>query len=410
MVCSERFGSLLFQDSYTIPCVLEPIRLQVFSVARTLFLITIPVATLLLWGKLRDEKPVFTDLLKGLSVFFLLMGYGGAFQDLSLLVGSIASTVYPSTLIVQFYETIWGVPLLPPSGSSFFSLLTDPMGLVYLLLMDFLKVLLFLFTLLRYTLLAFLYAIGPVLCSLAIIPGMYFLLVQWGRNMLEVMLWLVIHNLFVGIFTAINLAGALGSAGGSTLLINETLSIGIMLVLVLMFLLVPIVTHLLLDRSYEGIGSFVGPQAVLFGKKLFSEAVVRPVTTGELPMGMGELKFGSVTRDIGQGRRVYRKKQVRFGPFSLTSLVWKRKNRKTAGSKEAEKQEDEGTETKTPRRRSASSSGRRTTAKKPRSAAATRKVATRKSALPEEPEASDPQKPAEAAPSRPRSRKKKESS
>ena len=127
MVCSERFGSLLFQDSYTIPCVLEPIRLQVFSVARTLFLITIPVATLLLWGKLRDEKPVFTDLLKGLSVFFLLMGYGGAFQDLSLLVGSIASTVYPSTLIVQFYETIWGVPLLPPSGSSFFSLLTDPM-------------------------------------------------------------------------------------------------------------------------------------------------------------------------------------------------------------------------------------------------------------------------------------------
>ena len=410
MVCSERFGSLLFQDSYTIPCVLEPIRLQVFSVARTLFLITIPVATLLLWGKLRDEKPVFTDLLKGLSVFFLLMGYGGAFQDLSLLVGSIASTVYPSTLIVQFYETIWGVPLLPPSGSSFFSLLTDPMGLVYLLLMDFLKVLLFLFTLLRYTLLAFLYAIGPVLCSLAIIPGMYFLLVQWGRNMLEVMLWLVIHNLFVGIFTAINLAGALGSAGGSTLLINETLSIGIMLVLVLMFLLVPIVTHLLLDRSYEGIGSFVGPQAVLFGKKLFSEAVVRPVTTGELPMGMGELKFGSVTRDIGQGRRVYRKKQVRFGPFSLTSLVWKRKTRKTAGSKEAEKQEDEGTETKTPRRRSASSSGRRTTAKKPRSAAATRKVATRKSALPEEPEASDPQKPAEAAPPRPRSRKKKESS
>ncbi|MCL5259657.1 MAG: hypothetical protein M1532_03345 [Nitrospirae bacterium] len=410
MVCSERFGSLLFQDSYTIPCVLEPIRLQVFSVARTLFLITIPVATLLLWGKLRDEKPVFTDLLKGLSVFFLLMGYGGAFQDLSLLVGSIASTVYPSTLIVQFYETIWGVPLLPPSGSSFFSLLTDPMGLVYLLLMDFLKVLLFLFTLLRYTLLAFLYAIGPVLCSLAIIPGMYFLLVQWGRNMLEVMLWLVIHNLFVGIFTAINLAGALGSAGGSTLLINETLSIGIMLVLVLMFLLVPIVTHLLLDRSYEVIGSFVGPQAVLFGKKLFSEAVVRPVTTGELPMGMGELKFGSVTRDIGQGRRVYRKKQVRFGPFSLTSLVWKRKNRKTAGSKEAEKQEDEGTETKTPRRRSASSSGRRTTAKKPRSAAATRKVATRKSALPEEPEASDPQKPAEAAPPRPRSRKKKESS
>ena len=410
MVCSERFGSLLFQDSYTIPCVLEPIRLQVFSVARTLFLITIPMATLLLWGKLRDEKPVFTDLLKGLSVFFLLMGYGGAFQDLSLLVGSIASTVYPSTLIVQFYETIWGVPLLPPSGSSFFSLLTDPMGLVYLLLMDFLKVLLFLFTLLRYTLLAFLYAIGPVLCSLAIIPGMYFLLVQWGRNMLEVMLWLVIHNLFVGIFTAINLAGALGSAGGSTLLINETLSIGIMLVLVLMFLLVPIVTHLLLDRSYEGIGSFVGPQAVLFGKKLFSEAVVRPVTTGELPMGMGELKFGSVTRDIGQGRRVYRKKQVRFGPFSLTSLVWKRKNRKTAGSKEAEKQEDEGTETKTPRRRSASSSGRRTTTKKPRSAVATRKVGTRKSALPEEPEASDPQKPAEAAPPRPRSRKKKESS
>ena len=410
MVCSARFGTLLFQDSYTIPCVLEPIRLQVFSVARTLFLITIPVAMVLLWGKLRDEKPVFWDLLKGLSVFFLLMGYGGVFQDLSLLVGSVASTVYPSNLIVQFYETIWGVPLLPPSGSSFFSLLTDPMGLVYLLLMDLLKVLIFLFPLLRYTLLAFLYAIGPVLCSLAVIPGMFFLLIQWGRNMLEVMLWLVIHNLFVGIFTAINLAGALGSAGGSTLLINETLSIGIMLVLVLMFLLVPIVTHLLLDRSYEGIGSFVGPQAVLFGKKLFSEAVVRPVTTGELPMGMGELKFGSVTRDVGQGRRVYRKKQIRFGPFSQTSLVWKRKSRKTAGSGEAEKAGEGESEKKTPRRRSASTSGRRTAPKKTRSAATPRKAAPQKSTLPEEPGAPASPVPEEAVPVRPRSRKKKESS
>ena len=411
MVCSARFGSLLFQDSYTIPCVLEPIRLQVFSVARILFLITIPVATVFVWGKIRDNKPVFVDILKGLSVFFLLMGYGGVFQDLSLLVGSVAATVYPSNLIVRFYETIWGVPLLPPSGSSFFSLLTDPMGLVYILLMDLLKVLIFLFTLLRYTLLAFLYAIGPILCSLAVIPGMFFLLIQWGRNALEVMLWLVIHNLFVAIFTAVNLAGALGAAGGSTLLINETLSIGIMLVLVLMFLLVPILTHLLLDRSYEGIGSFVGPQAVLFGKRLFSEAVVRPVTTGELPMGMGELKFGSVTRDIGQGRRVYRKKQVRLGPFSLTSLVWKRKGRKTVspGSTDKEKDGAKG-EGKPPRKTGTAGTSRRTPAKRPRSTSSTtRKSSTRKAAPPAPEEESAP---VETAPPRTpsaRSRKKKES-
>jgi len=306
---------------------MEPIRVQVLSVTRILFLITIPVSTLLIWGKMRDEKPVFGDLLKVVGVFFLLIGYGGFFQDLSLVAGSVAEALYPSTLIIRFYQTIWSVPLVPISGSSFFSLMTDPMGLVYILLMDLLKVLIFLFTLLRYALLAFLYAIGPILCSMAVIPGMFFLLVQWGRNALEIMLWIVIHNLFVAIFTAINLAGALSSAGGSTLLINETLSLGIMLALVLMFLLIPILTHLLLDRSYEGIGSFVGPQAVVFGKRILSEGLLRPVATGELPMGMGELKFGSVTRDIGQGRRVYRKKQVRLGPFSLTSLVWKRKGK-----------------------------------------------------------------------------------
>ena len=391
MVCSARFGTLLFQDSYTIPCVLEPIRLQVFSVARILFLITIPVSTVLLWGKIRDDKPVFADILKGLSVFFLLIGYAGAFQDLSLLIGSVASTVYPSNLIVQFYETIWGVPLLPLSGSSFFSLLTDPMGLVYILLMDLLKVLIFLFTLLRYTLLAFLYAIGPILCSLAVIPGMFFLLLQWGRNALEIMLWLVIHNLFVAIFTAVNLAGALGAAGGSTLLINETLSIGIMLVLVLMFFLVPIVTHLLLDRSYEGIGSFVGPQAVLLGKRMFSEGVLRPVTTGELPMGIGEMKFGSVTRDIGQGRRVYRKKQVRLGPFSLTSLVWKRKAKKTGSSDGAVEGKDGAKEEKKSARKAGTARGtRRPATKKAGSTAAT----TRKTAPPPSTEESSPRDPA----------------
>lgn len=409
MVCSARFGTLLFQDSYTIPCVMEPIRIQVLSVTRILFLITIPVSTLLVWGKMRDEKPVFGDLLKVVVVFFLLIGYGGFFQDLSLVVGSVADALYPSTLIIRFYQTIWSVPLVPISGSSFFSLMTDPMGLVYILLMDLLKVLIFLFTLLRYALLAFLYAIGPILCSMAVIPGMFFLLLQWGRNALEIMLWIVIHNLFVAIFTAIDLAGALSSAGGSTLLINETLSLGIMLALVLMFLLIPILTHLLLDRSYEGIGSFVGPQAVVFGKRILSEGLLRPVATGELPMGMGEFKFGSVTRDIGQGRRVYRKKQVRLGPFSLTSLVWKRKGKKAGKTAGSPGEGPPGDTTETTKKPAARKTSTRSATKRTRSTEASpRKRAAKSKEILTEPTDSPVETPSKMPTSKPRSRKKKE--
>lgn len=328
MNCADpngRFGTLLFQDSYTIPCVMSPIQNQVLSVARILMMITLPIAILFLWGKMRDQKSVFPDLLRIVAVFILLVGYGAFFQDLSLLVGAIANAIYPGRMVLLFYESIWNAPLVPGSSGSFFSVLTDPMGMIYLLLMDFLKVLIFLFTLLRYALLAFLYAIGPLLCAMAIIPGMFFMIVQWGRNALEIMLWVVIHNLFVGIFTAVNLVQALNPGGFGSVFENQTLSLGIMLILVLMFLMVPVLTHLLLDRSYEGVGSFAGPQAVLLGKRIFSEGVLRPVTTGELPLGLGEFKVGSVTKDLGQGKRVYRKRQLRIGPYSMTSLVWKRK-------------------------------------------------------------------------------------
>ncbi|MHB1286201.1 MAG: hypothetical protein ACYCYP_06520 [Leptospirales bacterium] len=358
MNCSDpngRFGTLLFQDSYTIPCVMAPIQNQVLSVARILMLITIPVTILFLWGKLRDEKSIFPDLLQILGVFILLIGYGPFFQDLSLLVGAIANALYPGNLVLVFYESIWNAPLIPMSSGSFFSVLTDPMGMIYILLMDFLKVLIFLFTLLRYALLAFLYAIGPLLCAMAIIPGMFFMVVQWGRNALEIMLWVVIHNLFIGIFTAINLVQALNPGGFGPVFENQTLSLGIMLILVLMFLMVPVLTHLLLDRSYEGIGSFAGPQAVLLGKRIFSEGVIRPVTTGELPLGLGEFKVGSVTKDLGQGKRVYRKKQFRIGPYSVTSLLWKRKPKevgKTSGSPEtAEKSTPSGRTRKTTSKR-----------------------------------------------------------
>ncbi|MHB8421808.1 MAG: hypothetical protein ACYC9S_05630 [Leptospirales bacterium] len=328
MMCADpngRFGTLLFQDSYTIPCVMAPIQGQVLSVSRILMLITIPVSILFLWGKMREQQSIFGDLLRILGVFILLVGYDTFFQDLTLLVGAIANALYPGRLILLFYESLWNAPLIPVSSGSFFSVLSDPMGLVYILLMDFLKVLIFLFTLLRYALLAFLYVIGPLLCAMAVIPGMFFMVVQWGRNALEIMLWIVVHNLLIGIFTAVNLVGALNPGGFQTVFENQTLSLGIMLILVLMFLIVPVLTHLLLDRSYEGVGSFVGPQAILLGKRLFSEGLLRPATTGELPFGLGEFKVGSVTKDLGQGKRVYRKKQLRIGPYSVTSLLWKRK-------------------------------------------------------------------------------------
>ncbi len=335
---------------------MAPIQNQILSVSRILMLITIPVAILFLWGKLRDEKSIFPDLLQILGVFILLIGYGPFFQDLSILVGAIANALYPGNMVLIFYESIWNAPLIPMSSGSFFSVLTDPMGMIYILLMDFLKVLIFLFTLLRYTLLAFLYAIGPLLCAMAIIPGMFFMVVQWGRNALEIMLWIVIHNLFIGIFTAINLIQALNPGGFGPVFENQTLSLGIMLILVLMFLMVPVLTHLLLDRSYEGIGSFAGPQAVLLGKRIFSEGLIRPVTTGELPLGLGEFKVGSVTKDLGQGKRVYRKKQFRIGPYSVTSLLWKRKPKeggKTAGSPEtSEKSTSSGRTRKTASKRS----------------------------------------------------------
>jgi len=330
-------GILLFQDSTTIPCVLSPVHDQVLLVARVLLMMTIPIATLMLWGKLRDGKPIFGNLVQIALVFMVMIGYAMFFTDGVSLVGAIADRLYPSNLILDFYETIWSQNLIPGKVGSFVSILSDPMGIIYILLLDLLKVLVFLFTLVRYALLAFLYVIGPLLCAVAVIPGMFFLLAQWARNTLEVAMWLLLHNVFIAIFASISLYQALNPAGPMTAFGNRVLSIGVILVLVLMFLFVPILTHLLMDKSYEGIGSFVGPQASMAGKRMLEEGVVRPLVKGELPFGVGEMKIGKVEKDIGQGRRVYKKSQLRLGPYTFTSLLWNRKPKDENASGEAAK-------------------------------------------------------------------------
>jgi hypothetical protein len=336
-VTPGQVGILLFQDSTTIPCVLSPVHDQVLLVARVLLMMTIPIATLMLWGKLRDGKPIFGNLVQIALVFMVMIGYAMFFTDGVSLVGAIADRLYPSNLILDFYETIWSQNLIPGKVGSFVSILSDPMGIIYILLLDLLKVLVFLFTLVRYALLAFLYVIGPLLCAVAVIPGMFFLLAQWARNTLEVAMWLLLHNVFIAIFASISLYQALNPAGPMTAFGNRVLSIGVILVLVLMFLFVPILTHLLMDKSYEGIGSFVGPQASLAGKRMLEEGVVRPLVKGELPFGVGEMKIGKVEKDIGQGRRVYKKSQLRLGPYTFTSLLWNRKPKDENASGEAAK-------------------------------------------------------------------------
>ena len=330
-------GILLFQDSTTIPCVLSPVHDQVLLVARVLLMMTIPIATLMLWGKLRDGKPIFGNLVQIVLVFMVMIGYAMFFTDGVSLVGAIADRLYPSNLILDFYETIWSQNLIPGKVGSFVSILSDPMGIIYILLLDLLKVLVFLFTLVRYALLSFLYVIGPLLCAVAVIPGMFFLLAQWARNTLEVAMWLLLHNIFIAIFASISLYQALNPAGPMTAFGNRVLSIGVILVLVMMFLFVPILTHLLMDKSYEGIGSFVGPQASMAGKRMLEESVLRPLVKGELPFGVGEMKIGKVEKDIGQGRRVYKKSQLRLGPYTFTSLLWNRKPKDESASGEATK-------------------------------------------------------------------------
>lgn len=366
-----RVGTLLFQDSTTIPCVMQPVQGQVMGIVRILLLVTLPIAFLILWGKMRDQKPIFSDLIRIVAVFLLLIGYGTVFQEMTGFVGALANALYPSGRILAFYEAFWGSPLVPGTAGSFLSYLSDPMGLFYVLLVDFLKILVFLFTLVRYALLSFLYAIGPLLFAMGAIPGLFFMVLQWARNALEVMLWLVVHNLFIGIFTAINLVQAVQSGPLSEMIANRVLTTGVMLVLVLMFLLVPILTHLLLDRSYEGIGSFVGPQVAMAGKRIFEGGVLRPLSTGEMPFGLGEVKLGTVTKDTGQGKRVYRKKQLRIGPYSVTSLLWQRKakEKKTTTKDDAPQESDvrSPTKKKTTGTRKTSSSAKSRSSPKSRS-------------------------------------------
>jgi len=331
VTCPGAQGILVFQDSATIPCVLFPVRQQIGGMTRVLLLVTIPVSTLFLWFKMRGGERVFGDLVKILLVFLGLIGYDSWFTGGVTVVGQIAQSLYPSALVLAFYEKVWQSNLLPGSVGSFVSFLSDPMGILYLVLLDGLKLIVLAFSLVRYALLAFLYIVGPLLFAAAVIPGLFFLVSQWARNALEISLWLLFHNLLIGIFSSINLYQALSGGPVSATLTNRVLEIGILLVLVLMILFVPILTHLLLDRSYEGIGSFVGPQAEAMGRTLWHNLLAKPLLKGELPFGMGEFKSGTTTKDIGQGRRVYRKKQLRIGPMDFTSMVWQRTPREGSG-------------------------------------------------------------------------------
>jgi hypothetical protein len=337
MTCSGSQGILVFQDSATIPCVLFPVRQQIGGLIRVLLLVTIPVSTLFLWFKMRGGERIFGELVRILVVILGLIGYDEWFTDGVTVVGLVAQSLYPTSLVLAFYEKVWQSNLLPGSIGSFLSFLSDPMGILYLILLDGLKVIVLAFSLVRYALLSFLYIVGPLLFAVAVIPGLFFLVSQWARNALEISLWLLFHNLLIGIFSSINLYQSLSTGPTSTTLTNRVLEIGILLVLVLMILFVPILTHLLLDRSYEGIGSFVGPQAEAMGRTLWHNMLAKPLLKGELPFGMGEFKSGTTTKDIGQGRRVYRKKQLRIGPMDFTSMVWQR----TGSKKSANKGEEE---------------------------------------------------------------------
>ena len=336
MNCPGAEGILVFQDTATIPCVLLPVRQQVASLTRVLLFVSLPIALVFLWLKMRGGERIFGDLLRALVVFMTLAGYDGWFTDGVTVVGALAQSLYPSSLVLAFYERIWQSSLIPGSVGSFVGFLSDPMGILYLILLDALKVIVLAFSLVRYALLAFLYVVGPLLLAVAVVPGLFFLVSQWARNSLEISLWLLFHNLLIGIFSSINLYQALATGPVSQTLVNRVLEIGILLVLVLMILFVPILTHLLLDRSYEGIGSFMGPQAETLGRSLWHNIVSKPLLKGELPFGMGEFKAGTTTKDLGQGKRVYRKRQLRLGPLDFTSMVWQRVAKKKAGE-ESEK-------------------------------------------------------------------------
>lgn len=121
-------------------------------------------------------------------------------------------------------------------------------------------------------------------------------------------------------------------------------------------------------------------------------------------MGLGEFKFGSVTRDIGQGRRVYRKKQVRMGPFSLTSLVWKRK-----GKKAGKPADSPGDTTETSKKKAAKKPSTRSATKRTRSteASSRKRVVKSEENMPEPPDSPGETR-SKVRSSPPRSRKKKE--
>ncbi|MGC8529670.1 MAG: hypothetical protein ACP5OP_05655 [Leptospirillia bacterium] len=405
MNCPSAEGILVFQDTATIPCVLLPVRQQIAGITRALLFVSFPIALVFLWLKMRGGERIFGDLLRSLVVFITLAGYDGWFTDGVTVVGALAQSLYPSTLVLAFYERVWQSSLIPGSVGSFVSFLSDPMGILYLILLDVLKVIVLAFSLVRYALLAFLYIVGPLLLAVAVVPGLFFLVSQWARNSLEISLWLLFHNLLIGIFSSISLYQALAAAPVSQSLVNRVLEIGILLVLVLMILSVPILTHLLLDRSYEGIGSFMGPQAETLGRSLWHNIVSKPLFKGELPFGMGEFKAGTTTKDLGQGKRIYRKRQLRLGPLDFTSMVWQRVPKKKAGDKDEKTKpsEEGGSATKTTRSRSPKSGTKtkKNAAGTPKKSPASRRTTRKASGEKSEEKTSPPAK-------RPRARKSPE--
>ena len=111
--CPGAEGILVFQDTATIPCVLLPVRQQVASLTRVLLFVSLPIALVFLWLKMRGGERIFGDLLRALVVFITLAGYDGWFTDGVTVVGALAQSLYPSSLVLAFYERIWQSSIIP---------------------------------------------------------------------------------------------------------------------------------------------------------------------------------------------------------------------------------------------------------------------------------------------------------
>jgi predicted component of type VI protein secretion system len=110
------------------------------------------------------------------------------------------------------------------------------------------------------------------------------------------------------------------------------------------------------------------------------------------------MKVGKVEKDIGQGRRVYQKSQLRLGPYTFTSLLWKRKPKEEGSGPEAVKP---AKTRKTSRKAPKSEAETATAPVKPRSPRTASKPRQSK-------KAADSSSPLESTAPKPRTRKKKD--